>query len=250
MDKIPMKYRIVTSTNPVTGVTTLRPIITGRSTMTLRQLIEYAKNASYVRGQTRDLEGLLNGFIQAMQDRAKAGYSINVKDWFIINGRLRGKVDETGRITDANSYHVSITSAKDLRVDIDSFSWQLVGDDGKNVKIMSVASPNGRKNEVVKTRSIVVGCKNGVFNAAWGDEVKVAWKDAAGESHELALTPSEQSETYLRFDWPTGLANVADGTQLAFTFRLHGKEGGTVKLSELTADLVPAPTDISDMFED
>ena len=240
MEKVSMKYRVATCKNPKTGGAMLRPIITDRPSMSMRSLVEYAKNASYVRGQTKDLEGLLGGFIQAMQDRAKAGYSINVNDWFIISGRLKGQVDATGTLTAKNEYHVTITASKDLKVDIDNFSWQNVGDDGKNIKVESVSSPGGKKDEVIKTKAIVANGRNIVYNSAWGDEVKVAWTDEDGEAHSLTLTPSEQSETYLRFDWPSGLAEVEPGTVLDFSFRLHGKEGGTEKLTDLSAKLVAA----------
>lgn len=240
MEKVSMKYRVATCKNPKTGGAMLRPIITDRPSMSLRSLVEYAKNASYVRGQTKDLEGLLGGFIQAMQDRAKAGYSINVNDWFIISGRLKGQVDATGALTARNEYHVTITASKDLKVGIDNFSWQNVGDDGKAIRIDSISSPGGEKNEVIKTKAIVANGRNVSYNADWGDTAKVSWTDEDGEAHELALTPSEQSAVYLRFDWPTGLAEVEPGTMLEFSFRLHGKEGGTEKLNDIEAKLVAA----------
>lgn len=88
MDKVSMNYRVFTAHNPKTGGTLLRPVVTNRNGMTMKQLVAYAKTANYVRGQQKDLEGLLGGFIEAMQDRAKAGYSINVNDWFIISGQF------------------------------------------------------------------------------------------------------------------------------------------------------------------
>ena len=240
MEKVTMKYRVATCKNPKTGGAMLRPIITDRPSMSMRSLVEYAKTASYVRGQTKDLEGLLGGFIQAMQDRAKAGYSINVNDWFIISGRLKGQVDATGTLSAKNEYHVTITASKDLKVDIDNFSWQNVGDDGKSIKIESITSPGGKKGEVTKSKAIVGNGKNIAFNTAWGDSAKVSWTDEDGEAHSLDLTPSEIAETYLRFDWPTGLADVEPGTVLEFSFRLHGKEGGTEKLTDIEAKLVAA----------
>ena len=240
MDKVSMNYRVFTAHNPKTGGTLLRPVVTNRNGMTMKQLVAYAKTANYVRGQQKDLEGLLGGFIEAMQDRAKAGYSINVNDWFIISGQLKGTVGADHALTAANEYHVTITASKDLKVDIDNFSWQNVGDDGKAIKIESITSPGGKKGEVTKSKAIVGNGKNIAFNTAWGDSAKVAWTDADGESHSLDLTPSEIAETYLRFDWPTGLADVEPGTVLEFSFRLHGKEGGTEKLTDIAAKLVAA----------
>lgn len=240
MDKVQMQYRVVSAHNPKDGSTILRPVVTNRNTMTMRQLVAYAQNAAYVRGQTKDLEGLLGGFIQAMQDRALAGYSINVNDWFIISGRLKGQVDETRALNSANSYHVTITASKDLKVDIDNFSWSRV-DEGVAMKIESVTSPNGNKDEITKTKVIVANGKNLAFDAAWGDTASVSWVDAeTKEPHELALTLNEQSETYLRFDWPEGLAEVPAETELTFRFRLHGEKDGAEQPLSRVAKLVIA----------
>ena len=81
--------------------------------------------------------------------------------------------------------------------------------------------------------------KNLAYNSSWGDSVKVTWTED-DEAKELTLTPSEQSETYLRFDWPTGLADVPAGTDLEFSFRLHGAEDAPVKSAKRTAKLVTA----------
>ena len=56
------------------------PHVVDRKTLSLSQIVEYAKTVGYMRGQQEDLEGLVNGFIEAMRDRAKAGYSIDVND--------------------------------------------------------------------------------------------------------------------------------------------------------------------------
>ena len=238
-DKTLMQYRVITARNPKTGGTLLRPVVTNRNTMNMKQLVAYAKNAGYVRGQTKDLEGLLGGFTQAMQDRSLAGYAINVNDWYIISGQLKGKVDETRQLSSTNSYHVTITATKDLKASIDDFSWQRI-DEGAIIKVESITSPGGKKGEVTKTKAIVANAKNAAYNAAWGDSAKVEWTDEDGEAHSLALTPSEVAETYLRFDWPTGLAEVPVGTILTFSFRLHGAEGGAEQPSTLTATLVAA----------
>ena len=86
----------------------------------------------------------------------------------------------------------------------------------------------------------MANAKNAAFNAAWGDSAKVEWTDEGGEAHSLALTPSEVAETYLRFDWPTELADVAVGTVLTFSFRLHGAEGAAEQPSTLSATLFAA----------
>jgi len=236
-DKTKMKYRVFTARNPKTEGTLLRPVVTSRNSLTMRQLVAYAKSANFVRGQQKDLEGLLGGFIEAMQDRAKAGYSINVNDWFIISGQLRGTVGEDRTLTAANEYHVTITASKDLKVDIDNFSWSRVDDSGVVIKVDNISSPGGKVGEVVKTKAIVANGKNLSYNSAWGDSIKVTY---VGLETPIALTPSEQSESYLRFDWPTALADVPAGTELVFEFKLHGGEGLAEQSALKTVTLVAA----------
>ena len=163
-----LKYKVVAGHNPqTTGGTILRPVITDRPMISLTGIVDYAKTAGYVRGQTKDLEGLLGGFIQAMQDRAKQGDSINVNDWFIISGQLKGQVDQTGQLTAANDYHVTIHASKDLKVGIDQFSWTNVDDTSARVKIEHLQSVGGaRDKEIFANAKIMVSGKNLVYTAA------------------------------------------------------------------------------------
>lgn len=234
-----MKYKVFAARNPKTGGSLLRPMVTDRNTMSMKQLVSYAKTAGYVRGQQKDLEGLLGGFIEAMQDRGKAGYSINVNDWFIISGQLKGTVGDDRMLTSANDYHVTITASKDLKVGIDNFSWTRVDDMGIAIKVENLSSPGGAKGEIIKTKAIIATGKNLAYSADWGDKVVVTWMED-DEEKSLELTPSEASETYLRFDWPTGLASVPVNTELTFSFRLHGSADAAEQVSTRTAKLIAA----------
>lgn len=236
-DKTTMKYRVFTSHNPKTGGTLLRPIIVDRQTMNFRQLVAYARSAGFVRGQQMDLEGAIGGLLEAAKDRSLAGYAINFNNWFIISGRIRGPVDATRQLTDANSYHVTITATKDLKTDIGSFAWTHV-DGGLTIRIDGLASPDGNAGEVTKSKAVVVSGRNLAFNAAWGDRVTVEWTDEEGEKQSAAITPSEQGANYLRFDWPAALAEVESGTELAFAFHLHGKADAAEQVLVKTAKLV------------
>lgn len=239
MDKTAMQFRVISARNPKDGSTILRPVVTNRSSLSMKQVVAYAKTAGFVRGQQKDLEGLLGGFIEAMQDRAKAGYVINVNDWFVIGGQLRGTVGEDRALTSNNEYRVTITASKDLKVGIDAFSWSRIDDNGVIMKVDSITSPNGNKDEITKTKAIVANGKNLAFNAAWGDKVIVSWK-VDDEEKSAELTPSEQSETYLRFEWPEGLNDIPVNTVLNFSFRLHGENEGAEQVSTHSAKLIAA----------
>ncbi|MGN0848049.1 MAG: hypothetical protein ACI4RA_11805 [Kiritimatiellia bacterium] len=232
-----LNYRVFPARNPITGDTFLRPVITNRNSMSLKQLVEYAKTAGFVRGHQNDLEGLLGGFIEAMRDRAKAGYTINVGDWFKVCGRLRGTVGEDRRLTSANDYRVTISALKDLKVGISNFSWSRVEDAVPIARIDTLCSPNGMKGEIVRTRDFVANGRNLSFNAAWGDRLVLSWTEGEN-AKSVELTPSEQSDTFLRFAWADELEEIPVGTLLTFTFRLHGAEDAAEQTCTKTAKLV------------
>ena len=107
------------------------------------------------------------------------------------------------------------------------------------------------KNGAVKFRKVLEAAKNRDLSES--DTVAII-TDMLAEVFGYEKYSEITSELMIRGTFCDLAIRLNDsfekGSQLAFTFRLHGKEGGTVKLSELTAELVPAPTDISDMFED
>ena len=239
-EKPTMYYKVVSGRNPKDGGIVLRPVVTGRRTMGTKGLVAYARNAGYMRGQQKDLEGTVGGFIQAAQDRAKAGYIINVNDWFIIGGQLRGKVDETYALTSANSYHVNITTSKDLQVGIDEFSWTRDDDTSARTKINDLMSVGGKPGFITKSNKIIGTGKNMEYLAALGDSVIASWK-IGEEEHTLELTPSESDYSHMLFDWPEGLDDVPEGTEITFSFRTHaGIEGSAVQLNTKTVKVATA----------
>lgn len=236
--KTTLDYRVVKVLNPQTGETLLRPVIVNRNTLNMKQVVAYAKTAGYVRGQTKDLEGLLGGFIQAIQDRALAGYTVNVNDWFIVSGQLKGTVGEDRQITAENSYRVTLTAAKDLKATIDDFSWHRV-DEGVIIKVESLTSPDGVKDQIIKSKAILAIGKNLSYHKDWSDSVSVTWEEE-GIVKSATLEPSEQSETYLRFDNVAALASIPADSVLTFTFKLHATEEGAEQTSTRSVRLIAA----------
>lgn len=234
-----LKYRVVSGRNPKTGGVLLRPVITERETYYMDQLVNYALNSGYVRGQFHDMRGALNGFVEAMQQLGKEGKAINLNNWLRIHAELTGIVGESRQLTDANELHVAITALTDLKANVGDFSWTNIDDLGLLMKVDSITSPNGNKDEITKTKAIVANGKNLAFNAAWGDKVIVSWK-VDDEEKSAELTPSEQSETYLRFEWPEALNDIPVNTVLNFSFRLHGENEGAEQVSTHSAKLIAA----------
>ena len=232
-EKAKLKYKVVAGYNPKTGGTLLRPVVIDRPSIALRGIVEYAKTAGYVRGQTKDLEGLLGGFIQAMQDRAQQGYSINVNDWFIISGQLTGQVGETGTLTNENRYHVGIRASKDLKVDIGQFSWTNADNSANRPKVEHLQSVGGaRDKEIFADADIIVSGKNLSYNAA-SDKITASWKEqtADGEPVEksVELIPETSGFSSMTIPWNAEFGSVPVGTEITFTFIL--RQGNTEGLS-------------------
>ena len=224
-----MKYRIVRGHNPKTGDPILRPQIAERETYMTDQVVEYALNAGYVRGQFHDMRGALNGFIEAVQQLGKDGKSVNLNDWLRVHGELTGPCDETRRLGAKNGYRVRITALKELKRDVSEFSWTNVDSTGIIVRIDSLmynGSPvDGR---IMKTKSIIVTGKNLAFDAASGDRVTLTWTEGE-ETKTVTIEPTESNYSHMEFAWPAELDSVADGTEITFSFRTcGGVEGGVV----------------------
>ena len=156
-----LKYRVVQGRNPKTGDPMNRPQIAERDTYTTDQVVEYALNAGYVRGQFHDMRGALNGFIEAVQQLGKDGKSVNLNDWLRVHGELTGSCDETRRLSAKNGYRVRITALKELKRDVGEFSWVNVDSAGIVVKVNTLmynGSPvDGR---IMKAKEIIVTGKN------------------------------------------------------------------------------------------
>ena len=62
-----LKYRVVNGYNPKTRGTCKRPQVTERETYYLDQVVQFALDNGFVRGQFQDMKGALNGFIECIQ---------------------------------------------------------------------------------------------------------------------------------------------------------------------------------------
>ncbi len=235
-----MKYRVVQGRNPRTGGSIQRPQIVERETYYIDQVVEYALNAGYVRGQFHDMRGALNGFIEAIQQLGRDGKAVNLNNWLRVHAELTGQVGETRQLTSANELHVVITALQDLKSDWTKFSWTNVEDSGVIPKIDTILSPGGKPWEVVKTKGILVTGRNLYFDAAKGDKAEISWGEG-DDATTINVMPTESDYSHMLFAWPTALAEVAAGTKLTFSFRTcAGSEGGAVYPMTKVATLVAA----------
>ena len=216
-DKPVLKYRLVQRTNPRTGQPIAVPMVTGRQTIGLKQLVAAAKAGGYVRGQLQDLEGLLKGFLECVQAQAKAGVSVNLDGWLIVSGTLRGQVGPNGELTAANSYHVTVTPTKDLRVPIENFTFERV--DGPEVKVViNTLTAEGASRDGVLVPGTAFAATGKHLRLVAGDSIVASW----GESSTATLTASSSDFDSISFEWPEVFDQLTPGTGVVFTFSLHG----------------------------
>ena len=223
-----MKFRVVQGHNPRTGGTIQRPQIVDRETYYMNQVVDFAKNAGYIRGQLEDLKGNANGLIEAVKKLGQMGKAVNLNNWLRIHAELTGTVGESRQLTDENELRVRITTLSDLKANVSDFSWQNVEDSGVIPKVEMILSPGGKPWEAVKTRGILVTGRNLFFDAAKGDTATISWGEGAS-AQSINVTPTEAYYSHMLFAWPTALADVEAGTKLTFSFRTcAGIEGGSV----------------------
>ena len=230
-----MKYRVVGGRNPQTGSPLFRPVVTDRETMYLDQVVQYALNAGYVRGQFHDMRGALNGFIEAIQQLGREGKAVNLNNWLRIHAELTGTVGENRQLTERNEMNVNITALHDLKCDWRDFSWTNVDDTGAIPKIDTILSLGGKPSELIKSKSIRLTGKNLYFDAEMGDMVTLTWVEGEEEKTAMAI-PSESDYSHMLLPWPAELDDVAAGTKITFTLRTHaGIEDGAIQSASKTA---------------
>jgi len=105
-------------------------------------------------------------------------------------------------------------------------------------KVMTVgASSDGT---IAKSKKIRAVGTNTQFDAAIGDSITVEWLED-GETKSAALTPVEQDDTCLTFDWPAALDDVPDGTDVTFVFSTRiGIPDAAAQVNKITVKLVAA----------
>ena len=212
-----MFYCVRTGHNPITKEVAFVPYIVDRKTLSLSEVVAYAKTAGYMRGQQKDLEGLVNGFIEAMRDRAKAGYSIDVNDWFLVKGYLKGKLDETQRLGANNSYCVRIKTKKELKFSLDDFSWTCV-DSEQRMHITGIFGTGGQSGVINPNGPIVATGTNLAYTS--GDSLTLSWIEDNLEKTIVCAQPRHVTDLSIAFNWPKKTESP-EGTEVALTYRLR-----------------------------
>ena len=226
MDKIAMKYAVVSGKKPGTQTVVLHPVIVDRTTYYVNSTIDYALNAGYIRGQKDDMLGIIRGFFRACKELVDSGFAVNLADWVRIHPELTGALDsETRQLSDdKNSLKVRLTPLSEMKdLSIDDFSWTSTEDTGKVVKVTSILGVGDNPNEWTKTKDLFIGGRNLQFNASLGDTCTVEWD---GCENPISLTCSESDYAHIKFSWSALLADLEDETPLTIKLTSRGGVSG------------------------
>jgi hypothetical protein len=234
-----LKYRVVNGYNPRTRETLKRPQITERETLYLDQVVKFALDNGFVRGQFHDVRGTVNGFIEAIQYLGLNGKAVSLNDWLRVHAELTGTVGENYQLSSSNELRVCIQALKELKTSVDNFNWTNVSDMGAVPRIDSLMQVGGTANwKITRNKEIILTGKNLAYDATLGDTAIITWQDGS-ETKSAAITPVESDYSHQKFEWPTDLNDVPAGTEISFAITLHGgAEGGAAHMATKSVTLV------------
>ena len=237
-----LKYRVVLGRNPKTGETVKRPQITERETYYLDQVVRFALDNGYVRGQFHDMRGALNGFIECIQYLGLNGKAVSLNDWLRVHAELSGTVNDDYTLSEDNELRVRIQALKELKADQDQFSWTNVTDTAAAPKVSTFMSVGGKTNKVIVAgAAFTANGTNLTFYPSLGDTAAMVWMDANGEEHSIELVPAESDYQHIKFNWTEDLDDIPMNSEVTLKLTLcGGVEGGAIHSVSPTAKLVAA----------
>lgn len=158
-----------------------------------------------------------------------------------LRGKVNGPYSQFDPATCTSAITISSMSGLEKAVDRDYVTF-LNAKAGVKVTINRVSwIGSDEPNVIKKGQPFAAYGTNLMFNAALGDTVAAVWKDAGGEDHTLALTPSESDYDHMKFAWPEGLNDVPVDAEVVLSFRTRGGiEDGDEQLNNKTVTVIAA----------
>ena len=95
------------------------------------ELVKFALDNNYIEGAKYELaKGIVKGAIEAERALIAAGNAVSIDGWVKYEPRLKGSVAADRRtLTKDNALIVGISALKELKLPLDTFSWQCVDED-------------------------------------------------------------------------------------------------------------------------
>ena len=130
MAKVKLQYKTGDMVNPATKqkYTDRRSVhIVNLRIYNIDELVKFALDNNYVEGAKYELaKGIAKGLIEAERALLLAGNAVSIDGWVKYEPSLKGSVAADKRqLTKDNSLAVTIRALKELKMPLDTFSWQL-----------------------------------------------------------------------------------------------------------------------------
>ena len=215
-----VNYVAYDQTNPKTGKKELRcgRIVNKRTLKGVELAQKYQEMGIGTGIATKVFAGIIDAVPTANRSLVLDGYEV----WdgmTITRMKMQGQLGKNDSIGDKTEVYLDISPRSDMKVtkaDVDSFV--NVSSSVAKVEIDNV-SWNGSTvpGEIKKDENILATGTNLMFNADIGDKITFEY---GGET--IACTVDGSGYQMISVAWPAELSEAAVGTEVAFTFTLHG----------------------------
>ena len=134
MSKVKLQYKTAVMKDSATKQVIpdkRRPYIANLRIYNLDELVKFALDNNYIEGAKYELaKGIVKGAIEAERALILAGNAVSIDNWVKYEPRLKGSVSADKRtLTKDNGLVVGISALKELKLPLDTFSWQCVDPD-------------------------------------------------------------------------------------------------------------------------
>ena len=231
--KTPLQYEVVTMSMGEGKPVYNYPKLVNMRTLSEEALVKAAIEDGYAKGKYDEVLATFHGILRCMDRKLSDGY-ICLNEFFKAYLVLNGQVDENGGLTAENTIKTEFLSRKPIKQAMDNYSFSNV----KTTASVTIAnvSWNGSTvgGEIKKEENILATGTNLMFNADIGDKITFEY---GGET--IACSVDGSGYQMISVAWPAELSEAAVGTEVAFTFTLHGgKADVNPKVISKTAKIV------------
>ena len=191
------------------------PRLVNVKTLSQNSAIQQAIDEDYLTGKFDSVRAIIEGFQQFIYDKMLLGFFIQTR-FYNAKMSLNGQVDENGAITSATKLRTLIQPRESWQIPIANFSLHNIAGQA-TVSISNVASETGGKvGEIIKGTNIRAVGSNLIM--VEGDSVVIS----CGDVTVNPATIISSTANTIDIEWPTALDESAVGSEVKFTFTLHG----------------------------
>ena len=226
MGKVKMQYRTAPMVNPATKqhYTDKRSVhIVNLRNYNIDELVKFALDNNYIEGAKYELaKGILKGAVEAERALVLAGNAVSIDGWVKYEPRLKGSVSADKRVlTKENSLVIGINALKEMKLTLDTFSWQLTDEGFKptpdpDPEPVGIPSITNAKSTGYADRTVNIG----------GGDLTVEGENIATATEVKFLDPDGSEFYTVPVTYADGKLVAADGT-----VRTEGPANGSVKVT-------------------